>query len=68
MSLYAHYAALLDGVLDDLVAEGALPAGLERQGRDGRAAARPGARRSRDQCGDGARQARRNQSARAGRG
>ena len=30
MSLYAQYAALLDGVLDDLVAEGALPAGLDR--------------------------------------
>src|SRR3990170_4359146 len=31
MSLYAQYAALLDGVLDDLVAEGALPGGLERR-------------------------------------
>ncbi|HSQ98335.1 MAG TPA: arginine--tRNA ligase [Sphingomicrobium sp.] len=31
MSLYAQYAALLDGVLDDLVAEGALPAGLGRR-------------------------------------
>ena len=31
MSLYAHYAALLDTVLDDLVAEGALPADLERR-------------------------------------
>src|SRR5215210_4536652 len=31
MSLYAQYAALLDGVLDDLAAEGALPAGLERK-------------------------------------
>src|SRR5689334_1664839 len=31
MSLYAQYAALLDGVLDDLVSEGALPAGLERR-------------------------------------
>ncbi|NUQ17953.1 MAG: arginine--tRNA ligase [Sphingomonas sp.] len=30
MSLYAQYAALLDGVLDDLVAEGALPSGLDR--------------------------------------
>ena len=30
MSLYAQYAALLDGVLDDLVAEGSLPAGLDR--------------------------------------
>src|SRR3954452_21296899 len=30
MSLYAQYAALLDGVLDDLVAEGALPAELDR--------------------------------------
>ena len=30
MSLYAQYAALLDGVLDELVAEGALPAELER--------------------------------------
>ena len=29
-SLYAQYAALLDGVLDELVAEGALPAGLDR--------------------------------------
>src|SRR3954451_5085273 len=29
MSLYAQYAALLDGVLDDLVADGALPAGLD---------------------------------------
>ena len=31
MSLYAQYSALLDGVLDDLVAEGVLPAGLERK-------------------------------------
>ena len=31
MSIYAHYAALLDGVLDDLVAEGAIPAGLDRR-------------------------------------
>jgi len=32
MSIYAQYAALLDGVLDELVAEGALPAGLDRRG------------------------------------
>jgi arginyl-tRNA synthetase len=32
LSLYAQYAALLDGVLDDLVAEGALPQGIERRG------------------------------------
>ena len=31
MSLYAHYAALLDGVLDELVAEGTLPVGLDRR-------------------------------------
>jgi arginyl-tRNA synthetase len=31
LSLYAQYAALLDGVLDDLVADGALPAGLDRR-------------------------------------
>ena len=31
MSLYAQYAALLDGVLDDLVNDGALPQGLERR-------------------------------------
>ena len=31
MSLYAQYGALLDGVLDGLVAEGALPAGLDRK-------------------------------------
>ena len=31
MSLYAQYAALLDGVLDDLVSEGALPGGIERR-------------------------------------
>ena len=31
MSLYAQYAALLDGVLDDLVADGTLPAGLDRK-------------------------------------
>ena len=31
MSLYSQYAALLDGVLDELVAEGALPGGLERR-------------------------------------
>jgi arginyl-tRNA synthetase len=31
LSLYAQYAALLDGVLDDLVAEGVLPAGLDRR-------------------------------------
>jgi arginyl-tRNA synthetase len=30
MSLYAQYAALLDGLLDELVAEGAIPAGLNR--------------------------------------
>lgn len=30
MSLYAQYAALLDGVLDDLVEEGALPAAIDR--------------------------------------
>src|SRR5437764_5167380 len=30
MSLYAQYAELLDGVLDDLVAEGTLPADLDR--------------------------------------
>ncbi len=29
--LYARYKALLDGVLDQLVAEGALPAGLDRR-------------------------------------
>ena len=32
MSIYAQYAALLDGVLDELQADGALPAGLERRG------------------------------------
>jgi arginyl-tRNA synthetase len=31
LSLYAQYAALLDGVLDDLVADGALPADLDRR-------------------------------------
>ena len=31
MSLYAQYAALLDGVLDDLVSEGTLPEGIERR-------------------------------------
>lgn len=31
MSLYARYAALLDGVLDELQAEGALPAELNRR-------------------------------------
>ncbi|MGE5063017.1 MAG: arginine--tRNA ligase [Myxococcales bacterium] len=31
MSLYAQYAALLDGVLDDLVAEGALPSNVDRK-------------------------------------
>ena len=31
LSIYAQYAALLDGVLDELVADGALPAGLERR-------------------------------------
>ena len=31
MSLYAQYAALLDGVLDELVAENALPADLDRR-------------------------------------
>jgi len=31
LSLYAQYAALLDGVLDDLVADGALPAELDRR-------------------------------------
>ena len=32
MSLFAQYSALLDGVLDDLVSDGALPQGLERRG------------------------------------
>jgi arginyl-tRNA synthetase len=32
LSLYAQYAALLDGVLDALVAGGALPEGIERRG------------------------------------
>jgi arginyl-tRNA synthetase len=32
LTLYAQYAALLDGVLDDLVAESVLPGGLERRG------------------------------------
>ena len=31
MSLYARYSALLDGILDDLVSEGALPADLNRK-------------------------------------
>src|SRR3954471_4242469 len=31
MSLYAQYAALLDGVLDDLVSGGELPADLNRR-------------------------------------
>jgi arginyl-tRNA synthetase len=31
LSLYAQYSALLDGLLDDLVAEGALPASLDRR-------------------------------------
>jgi arginyl-tRNA synthetase len=31
LSLYAQYAALLDGVLDDLVTDGALPAELDRK-------------------------------------
>ena len=31
MSLYADYAALLDGVLDELQSEGALPGGLDRR-------------------------------------
>ncbi|MEJ7777569.1 MAG: arginine--tRNA ligase [Sphingomicrobium sp.] len=31
MSLYAYYAALLDGLLDDLVADGSLPADLNRR-------------------------------------
>ncbi|WP_310467731.1 arginine--tRNA ligase [Sphingomonas sp.] len=32
MSLYAQYAGLLDGVLDELVADGALPADVARKG------------------------------------
>ena len=31
MSLYVQYAALLDGVLDDLQSEGTIPAGLDRK-------------------------------------
>ena len=31
MSLYAHYAVLLDGLLDDLVADGTIPADLDRK-------------------------------------
>ncbi len=68
MTLYARFAAHLDAVLDALEAEGALRARRRpRRGR-GRAAARSGAWRSRHQRGDGAGQARRHQSARAGRG
>jgi len=32
MSLYAQYSALLDGVLDDLQSDGAIPAGINRKG------------------------------------
>ncbi|MGI8704332.1 MAG: arginine--tRNA ligase [Sphingomicrobium sp.] len=32
MSLYARYSALLDGVLDELQSQGAIPAGLDRKG------------------------------------
>ena len=31
LSLYAQYAALLDGVLDDLQSEGTIPPGLDRK-------------------------------------
>ena len=31
MSLYAQYSALLDGALDELVNDGALPSGLDRK-------------------------------------
>jgi arginyl-tRNA synthetase len=31
MSIYAQFAALLDGMLEELVADGALPAGLDRK-------------------------------------
>jgi arginyl-tRNA synthetase len=31
MSLYAQYSALLDGVLDELQSEGAIPAGIDRK-------------------------------------
>ena len=31
MSLYARYSALLDGILDDLVADGTLPAAINRK-------------------------------------
>src|SRR4028118_854130 len=31
LSLYARYAAFLDGMLDELVADGVLPAGLDRR-------------------------------------
>jgi len=31
LSLYAQYAALLDGVLDELQSEGAIPAGIDRK-------------------------------------
>ena len=31
MSLYAHYSALLDGILDDLVAKGSLPGDINRK-------------------------------------
>ena len=66
MSLYAQYAALLDGVLDELVADGALPAGLERRGVAVEPPRDAVARRPRDQRGDGAGQGRRHQPARAG--
>ena len=59
LSLYAQYAALLDGVLDDLVAEGALPAGLDRRNVTVEPPRDPCAWRPRDQCGDGAGQGRR---------
>jgi arginyl-tRNA synthetase len=31
LSIYAQYTALLDGVLDDLISDGALPEGIERR-------------------------------------
>ena len=52
-NLFSDFRRLVVAALDDLARQGALPAGARFQPGRGRAAARSGAWRSRDQCRDG---------------
>ena len=62
-----HFRRLVVAALDALAAAGELPAGLDPDARRGRAAARPRARRPRDQRRDGAGEGRRSMKPRGAR-